>query len=99
MTHVPIDDGTKRTDTKINRLPARWAATQIVVSDSVLIDSPYGVDNVKAPADKKVALAQIKRVVDGYWQKKATGKSGTSTPVGNGPPARVPVPAVPRKGG
>jgi hypothetical protein len=82
-----------------NSLPARWAETKIVVSDSVIIEAPYGVENVKAPADKKVALAQIKRVVDGYWTKKATGKSGSSTPVGNGPPVRVPVPNVPRKGG
>jgi hypothetical protein len=84
-----------------SRLPVRWADQTIVVSDSVLVESPYSADNLKAPNDKQRALQQIKRVVDGYWQKKKSG-SGASTPVNNGPPARAPVPAVPlsqRKGG
>jgi len=88
-------------------MPTRWADKTIVVSDSVLVESPYGVDNTKAPGDKKNALAHIKRIVDGYWTKKKNGGSstGTSTPTGNGPavpPPRAPVPAVPlalRKGG
>ncbi|KIW05733.1 uncharacterized protein PV09_03590 [Verruconis gallopava] len=80
-------------------LPVRWSEKRIVVLDSVLVEPPYGVENVKAPGNKSQALAQIQRIVGGYWQKK---KSGTSTPVNNGPPARAPVPAVPlgqRKGG
>jgi len=88
-------------------LPTRWSGQTIIVSDSVLVESPYGVENTKAPADKGAALNQIKRVVEGYWSKKKKGggsSTGASTPTGNGPaqPPRAPVPAVPlgqRKGG
>jgi hypothetical protein len=53
-----------------NSLPTRWNDKQIVVSDSVVIDPPYTVNDTKAPADKRVALPQIKKVVEGFWQKK-----------------------------
>lgn len=90
---------------EVYRLPTRWAGQTIVVSESVLLDSPYGVENMRAPADKTQALNHLKRVVEAYWSKKKKGGSstGASTPTGNGPaPQRAPVPAVPlgmRKGG
>jgi hypothetical protein len=40
------------------------------VNDSVVIDPPYSVNDTKAPPDKRSALPQIKKVVEGFWQKK-----------------------------
>jgi len=82
----------------LSRLPARWADQTIVVSDSVLVKPPYSLDDVSAPKNKADALAQIKRVLEGYYSKKgasSAANSGTSTPAANRPV----VPAVPRKGG
>ncbi len=59
------------------------------------------MENMKAPRGKEVALEHTKKVAGGFWAKKRGAGSGTATPVGNGggPPARVPVPNVVKKGG
>lgn len=74
------------------------------MNDAVLVSPPYAVENCRAPKDSKQAEGQIKRVLEGYYQKRKAGNSntntaansGVSTPVG-GP--RTVVPALPRKGG
>jgi hypothetical protein len=60
----------KGTDSTTYSLPIRWNDKQIVVSDSVVIDPPYTVNDTKAPSDKRIALPQIKKVVEAFWQKK-----------------------------
>jgi len=65
-----------------------------VVNDSVLIEVPYKAENVKGPKDKPSAAVQIKKVLEGYYQKKKTTPSQQ--------PVARPAPAVPmgqRKGG
>ena len=44
--------------------------------NSVRIDAPYGVDDVKAPKDKLKMLEQFKKIVGGEKRKMATN-SGT----------------------
>lgn len=72
-----------------------------MVSDSVLIDPPYRADNVRGPKDRLPAVVQIKKVLDGYYQKKR----GTPPPLPQQMPQMPlakPAPAVPvpqRKGG
>ncbi|KAF2848233.1 hypothetical protein T440DRAFT_174076 [Plenodomus tracheiphilus IPT5] len=74
-------------------LPTRWADTQIIVSDSVLIQAPYTLENIKAPADKVQAENHVRKVVEHYYQRKKGASSGGA--------ARAPValPIAPRKGG
>ncbi|KAF1834816.1 hypothetical protein BDW02DRAFT_497308 [Decorospora gaudefroyi] len=74
-------------------LPTRWADSQIVVSDSVLIQAPYTLDSIKAPADKAQAEKHVRKVVEHYYQRKKGASSAG--------PARAPVavPNAPRKGG
>jgi len=84
-------------------LPTRWDGTKIIVTDSVIVESPYGSENCKAPASKQSALPQIKRVVDGFWakKKKTTPNAGTNPSqqtTGNSRPVPA-TPIPPRKGG
>lgn len=77
------------------RLPTRWVDTQIVVSDSVLIQAPYTLENIKAPADKAQAENHVRKVVEHYYQRK----KGASIPgAGSRAPVAMPI-AAPRKGG
>jgi len=65
-----------------------------VVNDSVLIEVPYKAENVKGPKDKQNAVVQIKKVLEGYYQKKKITPSQQ--------PVVRPAPVVPmgqRKGG
>jgi hypothetical protein len=73
-------------------LPTRWADTQIVVNDAVLIQPPYMLDNIKAPADKAQSEAQVRKVVEHYYQRKKGGNGGAAR-------APVAMPIAPRKGG
>lgn len=75
-------------------LPTRWAETQIVVSDSVLIQAPYTLDSIRAPADKVQAENHVRKIVEHYYQRKKTAG-------GNAGAQRAPVamPIAPRKGG
>lgn len=75
-----------------NRLPTRWADTQIVVSDSVLIQSPYTLDSIRAPADKAQAEKHVRKIVEHYYQRKKGVQAGVAR-------APVAVPNAPRKGG
>jgi hypothetical protein len=74
-------------------LPTRWADTQIVVSDSVLIQAPYTLDSIKAPADKVQAENHVRKVVERFYQRKKGASSGGAAR------APVAVPNAPRKGG
>jgi len=83
-------------------LRSRWNGQQIIVNETVIIEPPYQLENMKAPSRYQQALEQAKKIASGFWAKKRGASSGTATPVGNGaggPPARVPVPNVVRKGG
>ncbi|EUC49825.1 hypothetical protein COCMIDRAFT_1452 [Bipolaris oryzae ATCC 44560] len=73
-------------------LPTRWADTQIVVSDSVLIQAPYTLDSIRAPADKAQAEKHVRKIVEHYYQRKKGGQAGIAR-------APVAVPNAPRKGG
>ncbi len=75
-----------------HRLPTRWADTSIVVNDAVLIQSPYTLDDIKAPADKAQSVAHVRKVVEHYYQRKKGGSGGA-------PRAQVAMPIAPRKGG
>jgi hypothetical protein len=82
-----------RRETKANArysLPTRWADTQIVINDSVLLQPPYTVDSLKASADKGQSLAHVRKVVENFYQKKK-GPSSNRAPVAT--------PIAPRKGG
>jgi len=74
-------------------LPTRWADTQIVVNDSVLIQAPYTLDSIKAPADKHQAQAHVRKVVEAFYQRKKGASAGGAAR------APVAVPNAPRKGG
>jgi hypothetical protein len=72
----------------------RWHGTTIIVDESVLVEPPYKTENCKAPKDKPAAaLPQIKKVLEGYYQKK---KAGTPPVRESRPPPATP---MPRKGG
>jgi hypothetical protein len=74
-------------------LPTRWADTQIVVNDAVLIQPPYDLDSIRAPADKAQSQAHVRKVVEHYYQrKKNNGSAGAAR-------APVAMPMQPRKGG
>jgi hypothetical protein len=73
-------------------LPTRWADSQIVVNDSVLIQPPYTLESIKAPADKAQSEAHVRKVVEHYYQRK-------KAPSGGAPRASVAMPIAPRKGG
>ena len=87
----------QRRDIKANirttSLPTRWADTQIVVNDSVLIQAPYTLDSIKAPADKHQAKAHVRKVVEAFYQRKKGASAGGAAR------APVAVPNAPRKGG
>ncbi|KAF2877840.1 anticodon-binding domain-containing protein [Massariosphaeria phaeospora] len=71
-------------------LPTRWHGSQIVVNDAVLIDSPYNLDSLKAPAGKEQSVDRVRKILDNHYQrKKAT--------VSNRAPVATPI--APRKGG
>ena len=72
-----------------HRLPTRWAEAQIVVNDAVLIQPPYTVDSIKAPAGKEQSVAMVRKIMEQFFQrKKAAGNR-----------ASVATPIAPRKGG
>jgi protein LSM12 len=79
----------------LQRYNTRWHGTSIIVDDAVRIDPPYKTENCKAPKEKQVALTQMKKVLEGYYQKK---KTAASAPTGR---ENRPQPATPilRKGG
>lgn len=77
----------------MDRLPTRWADAQIVVNDSVLIQPPYTLESIRAPADKAQSEAHVRKIVEHYYQRKK------NTPVGGAPRAQVAMPIAPRKGG
>lgn len=70
-------------------LPTRWADAQIVVNDAVLIQPPYTVECLKAPPGKEQSVAQVRKIMENYYQRKKT--AGTRAPVA--------MPIAPRKGG
>jgi hypothetical protein len=83
-------------DHSSNSLPTRWANTTIIVNDSVRVDSPYSVDDARAAKDNKPAEIQIKKVLEGYYNKKKLQQPAASQPAATPRPV---IPALPRKGG
>jgi hypothetical protein len=78
--------------TPLDSLPTRWADAQIVVNDAVLIQPPYTLENIKAPADKAQSEVHVRKVVENYYARKKSGNAGA-------PRAPVAMPIAPRKGG
>ncbi|KAF2198307.1 hypothetical protein GQ43DRAFT_443473 [Delitschia confertaspora ATCC 74209] len=71
-------------------LPTRWHETTIIINDSVLLQKPYSLEDLKAPKDKQQSLAQVRKVLENFYQrKKAQGNNR----------APVATPIAPRKGG
>jgi hypothetical protein len=79
----------------LNRYPTHWANKIIIVNDNVRIDPPYALENCRASKENKLAETQIRKVLEGYYTKKAgvagssavpsAVNSGTSTPSGTRP--------------
>ncbi|GAA5983284.1 hypothetical protein JCM11641_002249 [Rhodosporidiobolus odoratus] len=46
-------------------MPVRWAGQSIVVMDEVMIDAPYGSENVKGGKGSADRVERIKRMIDG----------------------------------
>lgn len=78
------------TDTK-HRLPTRWADSQIVVNDAVLIQPPYTLESIRAPAGKEQSVNMVKKIIERYYSQKRTTGGATKVPVAT--------PVAPRKGG
>ncbi|KAF9696318.1 hypothetical protein EKO04_005259 [Ascochyta lentis] len=78
-------------DTISRTLPTRWADSQIVVNDAVLIQPPYTLDSIRAPAGKEQSAAQVKKIIERYYQQKRTTGGATKAPIAT--------PIAPRKGG
>lgn len=89
-----LDDFSIKLTNAINSLPTRWAEQTIVVNDSVLLEAPYKQENIKAPKDNQAAVPQIKKVLEGFYQKK---RAATPLQTQGKPPPAIPV--QPRKGG
>lgn len=73
-TYVVLPSASDRTRilTRLRRLPTRWADNQIVVNDAVLVQPPYTMDSIRAPAGKEQSVVQVKKIIERYYQKKAT---------------------------
>jgi hypothetical protein len=74
-----------------SRLPARWDEARIIVNDAVVIEPPYGLDNVKAPKGKEQSLTHVRKLVERHVQRKKEAAGGSRAPVAT--------PVAPRKGG
>ncbi|GAA6035381.1 hypothetical protein JCM8097_008847 [Rhodosporidiobolus ruineniae] len=53
-------------------MPVRWAGKQIVVMDEVVVDEPYGSENVKGAKGAADRVERIKRVVEGIRSRMGT---------------------------
>jgi hypothetical protein len=80
-------------------LPTRWDQNKIIISDAVILEPPYRPENCKAPKEKQAALEQIKKVVEGYWNKKGGNKPQTKGPQNSGNRTNVVLPIPGKKGG
>ncbi|KZM25337.1 uncharacterized protein EKO05_0000509 [Ascochyta rabiei] len=78
-------------DTISRTLPTRWADSQIVVNDAVLVQPPYTLDSIRAPAGKEQSAAQVKKIIERYYQQKRATDGATKAP--------ITTPIAPRKGG
>ncbi|KAJ4303412.1 hypothetical protein N0V90_002305 [Kalmusia sp. IMI 367209] len=70
-------------------LPTRWDDARIIVNDAVIVQPPYTVDNLQAESGKEQSKAQVRKIMENYYQRKKT--AGTR--------ASVATPIAPRKGG
>ncbi|KAF2996455.1 hypothetical protein E8E13_004162 [Curvularia kusanoi] len=64
-------EGQEIFDILARTLPTRWADNQIVVNDAVLVQPPYTLDSIRAPAGKEMSVMQVKKILDRHFQKKA----------------------------
>ncbi|BGP12926.1 hypothetical protein JCM10213_004345 [Rhodosporidiobolus nylandii] len=53
-------------------MPVRWAGKSIVVMDEVVVESPYGSENVKGGKGSADRVERIKRVLDGIRSRMGT---------------------------
>jgi hypothetical protein len=63
-------------------LPTRWADAQIVVNDAVLIQPPYTLDAIRAPAGKEQSQAHVRKVVEHFYQRRKTAGASAATKKG-----------------
>ncbi|GAB7366293.1 hypothetical protein MBLNU230_g8093t1 [Neophaeotheca triangularis] len=50
-------------------MPVRWHGGSIIVHEAVIISPPYGVEDCRGPSDKKDAVSQVKRALEGEKRK------------------------------
>ncbi|KAF2747130.1 hypothetical protein M011DRAFT_468013 [Sporormia fimetaria CBS 119925] len=74
----------------VMRLPARWDHNRIIVNDNVIIEPPYGLENIKAAKGNGQSLEQVRMNVLRFRdsRKQNPSRASASTP-----------PVAPRKGG
>jgi hypothetical protein len=63
-------------------LPTRWADAQIIVNDAVLIQPPYTLDAIRAPAGKEQSQAHVRKVVEHFYQRRKTAGAPAATKKG-----------------
>lgn len=72
-------------------MPVRWHNQEIIVSENVIISSPYRPEDCKAGKNHQDALGRVKRMLEGEKKKVLQEKERVG---GGGTP-----PTGPRKGG
>ncbi|KAF2272137.1 uncharacterized protein EI97DRAFT_453249 [Westerdykella ornata] len=55
------------------RIPTRWDKTRIIINDAVVLEAPYGLDNVKAGKGGEGSLPFVRKTLEQYYAKKAAG--------------------------
>jgi len=75
--------------------PARWADARIIVNEAVIIDPPYGLENVKAAKNGEQSLQMVRNRVSRFYASSQQNQAGGAQA---GRP-QVATPIAPRKGG
>ncbi|GAB7344500.1 hypothetical protein MBLNU457_2333t2 [Dothideomycetes sp. NU457] len=58
----------------------RWHGLEIVVADAVIVAPPYTGESCRAPKEKAMVLAQIRKVVDGERRKMERARGASPVP-------------------
>jgi len=75
-----VQEAGRRTLLMYYRYATRWHGQDIVVADAVIISPPYMGESCKAPKEKAMVLAQIKKVVDGERKKMERARGASPVP-------------------
>ncbi|GAA5831500.1 hypothetical protein JCM11251_004045 [Rhodosporidiobolus azoricus] len=66
------EDGQALFDAMAKTMPVRWAGKSIVVMDEVMVDEPYGSENVRGAKGAADRVERIKRVLEGIRSRMGT---------------------------